>query len=113
MAEDQLSHKYADWMGVQLNAESDPVCASSGCWHSDWFKHQNDKIVQYPDPVADGYDKDVATTLKNERAASESTGYKWDPWGGASNRPDPKGPSRVRSIGEIMEWIDKKNGGHD
>lgn len=117
LAEDITGKKYAAWMGVQTDADinegSDPVCSSSGCWHSDYFKHQEDKIIQYPDPVADGYDKDVATTLKHEKEASASTGLTWDPWEGAKNRPAPKGPSRVRSVAEIMDWVEQKTGGHD
>jgi len=103
--EDRENHKFEPWNFVQT--ESDPVCASSGCWHSAWFKHQQDKIVGYPDPMADGFDSDVSTTLKNEAAASASTGHTWDPWAGASNAPKPKEPLRVRSIAEIMEYIAK------
>jgi hypothetical protein len=106
LAEDITGNKYAEWMGLQTDADikSDPVCSSAGCWHSDWFKHQADKVIQYPDPTADGYDKDIAITLKNEKDASASTGYTWDPWEGASNRPKPKGPSRVRTAAEAYEW---------
>jgi len=86
LAEDQLSHKYASWM-LQLGdinvlaeqvakANSDPICASSGCWKSDYAKSMDDKIVQYPN---DGLDADVKHTLKHEEAASESTGFVWDP----------------------------------
>jgi len=88
LAEDQLHHKYASWM-LQLddintlaeqvqsaNAKSDPICASSGCWKSDYTKKMEDKIVQYPD---DPLDSDVRHTLKHEDAASESIGHVWDP----------------------------------
>ena len=55
LAENQLSHKYASWMlqldDIQNMAEiegralSDPICASSGCWKSDYTKKMDDKIV--------------------------------------------------------------------
>jgi len=112
LAEDITGKHYAEWMGVQTDADlqSDPVCSSAGCWHSAWFKHQSDKVIQYPDPVADGYDKDIAVTLKNEKEASANLGINWNPWDGASNAPKPKGPARVRSVSEIMDWIKEKEG---
>ena len=58
-----------DWF-LQTEAHSDPICASSGCWHSDWFKENKEKIAQYPDPEADGLSEDVKTTLAHEKAAS-------------------------------------------
>jgi len=61
LTEDKMNHKYADWMNLQT--ESDPVCASSGCWHSEFFKHMNDKIIAYPDPVADGFDEEVSASI--------------------------------------------------
>jgi len=109
-AEDITGHKYAEWMNVQTDADlqSDPVCSSAGCWHSAWFKHQADKVIQYPDPVADGYDTEIGVSLNNEKAASAELGINWNPWDGASNAPKPKGPARVRSVDEVMAWIEKK-----
>lgn len=71
------SQQYINNSGlVQLDAESDPICASSGCTQ---FKH--------PDPPADhpkdyfvpnfGQDRDVKDTLVNERIASKLVGRQW------------------------------------
>merc|ERR1712127_10515 len=105
LVENKMGHKYAEWMGLQTDAESDPICASSGCWHSDWFKANQDKIAQYPNPEADGLSEDVKTTLKNEKAASEAIGYDWDPWAGASNKPFVNKDRVTRSVSEIMDII--------
>ena len=53
--ENQLNHKYASWMlqlddiqnmaEIEERALSDPICASSGCWKSDYTKKMDDKIV--------------------------------------------------------------------
>jgi len=105
LVENQLNHKYADWMGVQTDAMSDPVCASSGCWHSDWFKANKESIAQYPNPEADGLSEDVKITLANEAAASKSIGYDWDPWAGASNKPFVNKDRVTRSVSEVMEIL--------
>jgi len=86
LVENQLNHKYASWMlqlddiqnmaEIEAQAKSDPICASSGCWKSDYTKKMDDKIVQYPN---DPLDSDVRHTLKHEDAASEYYGHTWDP----------------------------------
>lgn len=54
-----------------MQTKDDPECPSTGCWHSDYFKKiQNEKVIEYPDPEADGYDEDVGVTLTNAAAAS-------------------------------------------
>ena len=104
LVENKMHHKYAEWMGLQTDVESDPICASSGCWHSDWFKANQAKIEQYPNPEADGLSEDVKTTLANEKAASEAIGYDWDPWAGASNKPFTNAERVVRNGVEAFEW---------
>merc|ERR1712127_276044 len=104
LVENKMGHKYAEWMGLQTDVESDPICASSGCWHSDWFKANQAKIQQYPNPEADGLSEDVKTTLANEKAASEAIGYDWDPWAGASNKPFTNAERVVRNGVEAFEW---------
>jgi len=86
MSEDRLNHKYADWMKLQTGAEninlnqekSDPVCSSAGCWKSSYTKHMEDKIVQYPDPEAQGLDSDIKHTLHHEDLTSDYYGHNWD-----------------------------------
>jgi len=36
LAQDITGKKYAEWMGVQTDAESDPICSSAGCGQ---YKH--------------------------------------------------------------------------
>ena len=108
LVEGKMNHKYAEWMGLQTDLESDPVCASSGCWHSDWFKANQAKIEQYPNPEADGLSEDVKTTLANEAAASSALGVDWDPWAGASNKPFTNKARVTRSVTEIMEELEKQ-----
>ncbi len=67
---------------VGLNSESDPICSSAGCWQSEYTKQMWDKIVQYPDPEAQGLDSDIRTTLHHEQAASDGLGHVWDPFRG-------------------------------
>jgi len=97
-------------MGVQTDAQttSDPVCASSGCWHSDWFKNSQDKIEQYPNPEADGLDEETKITLANEKAASASLNVDWDPWAGASNKPFVNKDRVTNSVSEVMDIINKE-----
>jgi hypothetical protein len=104
LVENKMGKKYAEWMGLQTDVSSDPICASSGCWHSDWFKASQDKIVGYPNPEADGLSADVKTTLANEQAASEAIGYDWDPWAGAANKPFTNKDRVVRNGVEAFEW---------
>jgi len=108
LVEGQMGHKYAEWMGLQTDVVSDPICASSGCWHSDWFKKNQEKVTQYPNPEADGLSEDVKTTLKHERAAGEALGVDWDPWEGASNKPFVNKDRVVRSVSEALDWVDKQ-----
>ena len=75
-AETTLNHEY-DVLNVQLN--SDPICSSAGCWKSDYTKKEEDKIIQYPDPAAQGLDSDIKHTLKHEENASASIGHEWNP----------------------------------
>ena len=69
-SERRLRHHWA--LAVQLEAESningksDPICASSGCWESEYTKEEKDKIVQYPSPSAQGLDSDIKITHSNE-----------------------------------------------
>jgi hypothetical protein len=65
LSEGNLKHK---WVieDVQLDSSSDPHCSSSGeCWKSDFTKKMEAKIVQYPDPDAQGLDEDVINTLNH------------------------------------------------
>ena len=55
IVEGQLNHKYASWMlqlddiqnmaEIEVQAKSDPICSSAGCWKSDYTKKMDDKIV--------------------------------------------------------------------
>lgn len=62
-AEGQRKHK---WEIEDVQLASDPHCSSSGeCWKSEFSKKMADKIVQYPDPEAQGLDSDVLDTLNH------------------------------------------------
>jgi hypothetical protein len=77
-----LGHKWVIddlQIGSQMNTVSDPICSSAGCEKSDYTKAEEAKIVQYPDPNAQGYDHDVKVTLKNEGDASDRVGHVWNP----------------------------------
>jgi len=57
-AEDITGHKYAEWMGLQTDVESDPICSSAGC---DQYKHKKkDRGYDIDYPVPDlGIDRDI------------------------------------------------------
>jgi hypothetical protein len=79
-----LGHKWVIddvQLGSQVNANSDPICASSGCPKSEYTEAEEAKIVQYPDPDAQGLDHDVKLTLAHEGAASDRLGHVWHPYG--------------------------------
>jgi hypothetical protein len=82
-SEKNLNHHWA--LAVQLdsniNGRSDPICASSGCPKSEYTEEEEDKIVQYPDPNAQGLDHDIKVTHANEANASQTLGHKWIPEG--------------------------------
>jgi hypothetical protein len=59
----------------QLN--SDPICSSAGCWKSNYSKKVEERIVQYPDPAAQGLDSDIRDTMNHEQAASTQYGKVW------------------------------------
>jgi hypothetical protein len=62
-AEGQRKHK---WEIEDLQLANDPQCSSSGeCWRSKFSKTLEAKIVQYPDPEAQGLDSDVLDTLNH------------------------------------------------
>merc|ERR1712147_611322 len=72
-AENSLGHK---WVidDLQINSDvktnSDPICGSLGCEKSQWTKDEEAKIVQYPDPYAQGLAADIRHTLQHEGDAS-------------------------------------------
>ena len=82
-SESNLGHHWA--LAVQLdsniNGRSDPICASSGCPKSGYTEAEDDKIVQYPSPEAQGLDHDIKVTHANEANASKDLGHNWIPEG--------------------------------
>jgi len=76
----EVSNKHK-WVieDVQLDAESDPICSSAGCWKSEYTKARDEKIVQYPDPDEQGLDSDVKHTLGHEADASVKLKHTWNP----------------------------------
>jgi len=81
--EKNLGHHWA--LAVQLDSDvktkSDPICASSGCPKSEYTEAEEAKIVQYPDPYAQGLDADILHTHAHEAAASDRLGHVWIPDG--------------------------------
>ena len=79
--EKNLGHHWA--LAVQLDSDvkqkSDPICASSGCPKSEYTEAEEAKIVQYPDPYAQGLDSDILHTHTHEAAASSRLGHVWIP----------------------------------
>jgi len=61
---------------LQLDAQSDPICASSGC---DQYKQPDGPPVHPMDyPVQDlGQDRDIKDTLANEKTASAIVDHEW------------------------------------
>ena len=82
-AEKNLGHHWelAVQLGSSINHKSDPICASSGCPKSDYTEEEEAKIVQYPDPYAQGLDSDILHTHKHERDASQALQHVWIPDG--------------------------------
>ena len=82
-SEKNLGHHWE--LAVQLDADirgkSDPICASSGCPKSEYTEAEEAKIVQYPDPHAQGLDSDIINTHTHEAAASDRLGHNWIPEG--------------------------------
>ena len=61
----------------ELNVDSDPICSSAGC---DQYKHKKAKLgypINYPVPNL-GQDKDMTSTMENEKLASSMVNHNWE-----------------------------------
>ena len=74
LSEGMNKHK---WVIEDVQLDSDPICSSAGCWKSEFTKQMDAKVVQYPDPEAQGLDSDVQHTIDHEQLASGLLSHKW------------------------------------
>jgi hypothetical protein len=67
---------------VQTDADvkvgSDPICHSAGCPKSKWFFKTEAEVVQYPNPLRYGYERDIVDSFADEKVASSSLNHEWD-----------------------------------